>query len=182
MNVSYKGLKTALPAPIQARLDRKFAKLSKLLEKRGEREAHVVVTAQKGLHRAEITIQFYDHQLVGLATHADPFLALSEAIQKIEAQAVKQREKWREKGRRGASPKTAAASLAGVSASSDQEKAQRVYRVRGGAGKPVTLDEAMIQIDGKKKLPYVSYVDAESGKTSVLIRRADGHFDLIEGI
>jgi len=39
MNVSYKGMKQELPPRMQSKLDAKFAKLSKLLEKRGEKEA-----------------------------------------------------------------------------------------------------------------------------------------------
>ena len=65
MKVSYKGIKQELPAKLQKKLDAKFAKLSKLLEKRGEQEAHVVVTTVRHLHKAEVTIPFYDHQLVG---------------------------------------------------------------------------------------------------------------------
>ena len=104
MNVSYKGLKQALASKIQAKLDAKFAKLSKLLEQRGEREAHVIVTHERHLNRAEITIQFYDHQLAAEAADADLFCALSAALLKLEKQAVKQREKWRATHRRVAAP------------------------------------------------------------------------------
>ncbi len=107
MKVSYKGIKQALPAKIQAKLDAKFAKLSKLLEKRGEQEAHVVVTMVRHLHKAEVTIQFYDHQLVAQGSDADLFTALSEALDKLETQAVKNRGKWQER-RKDGSPKESA--------------------------------------------------------------------------
>ena len=42
----------------------------------------------------------------------------------------------------------------------------------------LTLDEAMLEIDQR---PYIVYRDAEKDSISVLIRRADGHFDLVEG-
>ncbi len=91
MKVSYKGIKQELPAKLQSKLDTKFGKLSKLLEKRGELEAHVVVTTVRHLHKAEVTIQFYEHQLVGIGSDADLFMALSEALEKLETQAVKNR-------------------------------------------------------------------------------------------
>src|SRR5271155_6189599 len=95
MKVSYRGVHKELPPKFQEKLDAKFAKLSKLLERRGEKEAHVVVTSERHLHNAEITLQFYDHQLIGIDSDADLFTAVSKALDKLDKQAVKQREKWR---------------------------------------------------------------------------------------
>jgi len=50
MKVTYRGVKQELPQKFQEKLDAKFGKLSKLLEKRGEKEAHVVLTTERHLH------------------------------------------------------------------------------------------------------------------------------------
>ena len=100
MKITYTGIKKELSPKLQAKLDGKFAKVSKLLEKRGEIEAHVVVTTVRHLHKAEISIPYYEHQLIGLGSDADVFTALCEALEKLETQAVKNRGKWREKHRR----------------------------------------------------------------------------------
>ena len=42
----------------------------------------------------------------------------------------------------------------------------------------MTLDEALMQMD--KKRDYLVYRDAETDRVSVLVRRRDGHFDLVE--
>src|SRR5438105_3710895 len=174
MNVSYKGIKQELAPKIQTKLDAKFAKLSKLLEQRGEREAHVIVTHERHLNHAEITIQFYDHQLVAEASDPDLFTALSAALLKLEKQALKQRGRWREKHRREAPPVTKE-SVASPAA----EASQRVFRVNhNGRRKPITLDEALLLMD--KDRDYLVYRDAERESVSVLVRRRDGHFDLIE--
>ena len=68
MKITYTGIKQELSAKLQAKLDAKFAKLSKLLEKRGEIEAHVVVTVVRHLHKAEITVPFYEHKLIGVGS------------------------------------------------------------------------------------------------------------------
>ena len=88
MNVSYRGIHKELPSKLQEKVDAKFAKLSKLLERRGEKEAHVVITTERHLHHAEITLQFYDHQLVCMGTDADLFTALSSALEKLEKLAA----------------------------------------------------------------------------------------------
>src|SRR5690349_55138 len=100
MKVTYKGMPHSLPPKIQQKLDGKFAKLAKLLDGRGEREAHVIVTQERRMCCAEITLQFHDHKLVGNGSDADLATALSIALEKLDSQAVKQRTKWRATHRR----------------------------------------------------------------------------------
>ena len=90
MQVTYTGVSNNLPDKVQAKLDAKFAKLSKLLDGRGEHKAHVVVTQQKRNVKAEVTVHFYDHQFVGTGSDGDLFNAMSSALEKLDAQAVKQ--------------------------------------------------------------------------------------------
>jgi putative sigma-54 modulation protein len=42
----------------------------------------------------------------------------------------------------------------------------------------MTLDEALLEMDARRD--YLVYRDAETGRVSVLVRRRDGHFDLVE--
>jgi len=194
MKVSYKGIKQELPAKLQNKLDAKFAKLSKRLEKRGELEAHVVVTMVRHLHKAEITIPFYEHQLVGIGSDADLFTALSEALDKLETQAVKNRGKWQERRKDGASKEAEASPKSAKSkngqpesnatrkngASAESGSAVNVFRVNHhDSRKPMTLDEAILEMEQDQD--YVVYRDAEKERVSVLVRRRDGNFDLIEG-
>ena len=182
MKVSYKGIKKELPPKLQEKLDAKFAKLSKLLEARGEKEAHVVVTSERYLHHAEITLQFYDHQLVCVGSDSDVFTAMSAALDKMEKQAVKQREKWREKKRRSESSRAVTATPAegaAPTASGDDRATRRVFRVNHRERrKPMTLEEALIEMEGGRD--YLVYQDSEKGGVTMLVRRRDGHFDLIE--
>jgi putative sigma-54 modulation protein len=173
MQVSYTGIHQELPPKIQSKLDGKFAKLSKLLDGKGEHKAHVVVSQQKLSFRAEVTVQFYDHQFVGIGTHADLFTALSAALEKLDTQAVRQREKWRGKYRRNG-----AAAVPVAPAEPAASGGKRVFHAGPGRRKPITLDEAVLEID--KNRDYVIYRDAQSERVHVLIRRRDGHFDLIE--
>lgn len=198
MNVSYKGIQKALAPKLQEKLDAKFAKLSKLVEQRGPKEAHVVVAFERGRYKAEVTMQFYGHPLVGMASNADVFTAVWEALDKLEAQAVKQRAKWREKQRRpeaapqtripaqgvrkSAGTKSKNEELVGVVSGSGgkfQKSSMRVFRVnRRDEHKPMTLDEAMLEME--KDQNYLVYQDTSRQGFSVLVRRKDGHFDLIE--
>lgn len=219
MKISYRGIARQLPPQLQKKVDVKFGKLSKLLEKRGEKEAHVVLTTERHLHHAEITLQFYDHQLVGEGSDTDPYSAMIVALDKLEKQAVNQRGKWREKARRhnGAGlkqgdesqgevrrDKTAGGEAAqvktghvtighvkiglgktgpGKAAKAEPGAAaahgRRVFRVNHLNGrKPMTLDEAIMEMENG--CGYIVYRDADRECVSVLVRRQDGDFDLIE--
>ena len=69
MKVTYTGRQEPLAPAQKRKLDAKLAKLGKLLDRRdGEREAHVILTTERHLKRAEITVNVYDHPMVGAAT------------------------------------------------------------------------------------------------------------------
>jgi putative sigma-54 modulation protein len=202
MKVSYTGIKSGLPAKLQEKLDTKFAKLSKLVDGRGEKHAHVVVTSERHLHKAEITLHVHNHQLVGIGADTDVFKAMSAALDRVEKQAAKEGAKWRGTTRRsdsikGASakdaepgaakpvaPRKSAAAKAGAvnngharrtAASSEP----RVFRPdHHERGKPITLEEALLEMEDGRD--YVAYRDADKQAVCMLIRRRDGHYDLIE--
>src|ERR1700733_9038310 len=96
MNFSYTGKVDAIPVRQRAKLEAKVQKLSKMLERRGEKEAHVVLTQERFLQKVEITINAYDHSLVGVGADADLYTAMQAATEKLEKQVLKMREKWRE--------------------------------------------------------------------------------------
>lgn len=188
VNVSYRGIQRPLAPELQEKLDAKFAKLAKLVERRGEKEAHVVVTTERHLHQAEVTLNFYDHQLVGLGSDVDLFTALSQAMEKLEKQAVKLRTRWREKTRRADQPELTDENESPAPAVSANGRAPvkaaakstgRVMRVDHiEEQRPMTLEEALLEMETGRD--YLAFLDAEQNRVSVLVRRRDGNFDLVE--
>lgn len=189
MKVNYTG-KVELSSAQQRKIEAKIAKLGKLLDRKHERDAHVVVAQQRHLHKAEVTVNFHDHPLVGAGSSADPFTAIQEAIEKLEKQAIKVLAKWRDTKRMprkatvGAqlaerAMEKAASAGARKAVPAETKPAPKVRRVnRKADGKPMTLDEAMLEMEGDRN--YLVFRDAETDQLSVMIRRPDGNFDLIE--
>lgn len=177
MKISYRGLKKDLPAVQKEKLDVKLARLAKLLDgPSGEREAHVVVTSERHLFNAEITLHYLGHQMVGTGADVDLFLALSKALDKAEKQVTKQRAKWRGKARPS---RAAAAASAEKPERAAAENVSRIYRVNHHEKrKPLTVDEALMEMEDGRS--YLVYRDADRDSVSVLLRRKDGHFDLVE--
>jgi len=193
MKISYTGKLEAIPAKQRAKLDAKLQKLSKMLERRGEKEAHIVLTQERFLHKAEITVNAMDRALVGIATDADLSVAAHAAFDKLEKQVLNLRARWRDTKRvrdKEADGAKASASLHPVAAPSKKVQAsaavaakksgrKQVFRVNHSDGsKPMTLEEAMLEMEASQD--YLVYRDAQTDRLTVLMRRPDGHFDLIE--
>jgi len=184
MNITYTGKQEHLHPTQKASLDAKLAKISKLLEEdgKGDKRAHFMLNQHKNEHRAGITINFLDHQLIGEHADADQFTAMNLALDKLEKQMLKVRDKRRDVKK---NPREKGAPEADVAAGPGELEAQniesngrpRVYRVAPADSKPMTLEEALMVIDNDS---YLVYRDANSDRLSVLLHRDDGHFDLVE--
>jgi putative sigma-54 modulation protein len=176
MKISYRGLKKELPAAQKEKFEVKLGKLAKHLDgPAGEREAHIIVSSERHLNKAEITLHYLGHQMVGTGADADLFQALCKALEKAEKQVAKHRAKWRVKKER---PSRAAAEPAPVE-KPEPENVSRIYRVNHHEKrKPLTVDEALMQMEDGRS--YLVYRDADRDSVSVLLRRKDGHFDLVE--
>jgi len=184
MKISYTGRQVELQPAELKRLEARFAKIGKLLDGKRESEAHVILSLERHLHQAEATVNYYGHQLVGAGASADLFTAIHSAAGKLEKQALKARTKWRDTKRtprKSASEAESEAPPPEVEPEEAEEEAtpaRRVYHVeRHKTRKPMTLDEALLEMDNRE---YVVYRDAATDRVSVLVRRRDGHFDLIE--
>ena len=189
MKISYTGRHEEFPPKQRAKLEAKIQKLSKLTK--GDKEAHVILSQERFLRKVEITLNAWDHALVGVGTDRDLVTAADAAVERLEKQLLKLRTKFRDtkryKGKQaGVSPvvepavdsskskkKTAAVTAA------DGKQRKKIFRVdhRDG-GKPMTVDEAMLEMDASQD--YMVYRDASTDRVTVLMRRPDGHFDLIE--
>lgn len=182
MRVTYTGKQEKLTPLQQKKLDAKFEKLSRLIDSRkGEKEAHVVLTSERHLSRAEITVQCFDRALVGVGADSDVLNAVAGAIEKIEKQLLKIRAKRRDTHRGGKEAWAGGSAEEAAGGPGAEEAAtRRVFRVNSlAARKPMTLDEAILEME--KDRDYLVYRDAETDRVSVLLRRRDGNFDLVEG-
>jgi putative sigma-54 modulation protein len=181
MKITYTGRQVELAPAERKKLEAEFAKIGKLLDGKQEREAHIVLSLERHLHHAEVTVNYYNHQLAGLGSSSDLFNAIHNAAQKLEKQVLKARTKWRDNKRtpRKAGSEAEREPKAPADSEPGTVPAGRVYRVNHHEKrKPMTMDEAILEMD--KKRDYMVYRDTETNRVCVLLRRRDGHFDLVE--
>jgi len=192
MKLTYSGKTKEFTPELENKIATKLSKVSKFIEQRGEREAHITHGVERHLHKVEIVINFYDHSLIGAGADADLDAALCQAMEKLETQVVKMRSRWRDTHR---DPKTVRSSKENwdqalpeaapasappkTNANGSNGRRPKVFRVNYKEGsKPMTLDEAIIEME--QSSDYVVYRDSHKNCLSVLVRRPDGNFDLIE--
>jgi putative sigma-54 modulation protein len=183
MKITYTGRQVELKPAQQKKLEEQFAKTGKLLDGKRESEVHVTLSLERHLNHAEATINLFGHQIAGLGSSPDLFTAIHGAAEKLEKQVMKARAKWRDTKRTPRKEAAAAAETAVAQAGPemriDAAPAFLVHHVNHHERrKPMTLDEALIEIDHHD---YLVYRDSKSDRLNVLIRRRDGNLDLIEG-
>jgi putative sigma-54 modulation protein len=97
MNVEYTGRQYTVTTAIRKEVETGLVKIRKIL---GDRfETKVILAVEKHRHKAEITISARNGPLVGLAQAKDMLLAVNEALDHLERQAVKYKTRWQSKKR-----------------------------------------------------------------------------------
>jgi putative sigma-54 modulation protein len=135
------------------------------------------LSLERHLHQAEITVNYYNHPLVGIGSNVDLFNAIHSALEKLEKQAIKVRAKWRDTKR--TPRKEDAAEAPEPAPEPEPEAGHRIFHINHHERrKPMTLDEALMEME--KGGAYMVYRDAQTSRVAVLVRRQDGNFDLIE--
>jgi len=200
MNVEYTGRHYEVTTAIRKEVETGLTKIRKIL---GDKfETKVIFTVEKHRHKAEITINPPKGPLVGLAQAKDMSIAVNEAIDHLEKQAIKYKTRWQSKKRSarkteevnkwnghsdqediqtavGLSEKTAVPVM--VHKYPAVAKTTEVHLVRSDesvAMRPMTLEEAIKEAHFKDRDVFI-FRDPK-GKVMVLHRAKDGKMQLIE--
>jgi putative sigma-54 modulation protein len=178
MRVDITGRHVEITTPLRQLIDRRLAKLGRLLND-SALSATVILTKEKYRHRSEVIIHARgDHTLRGLGEGNNWPLSVRAATEKIEQQAAKLKSKWGERKRRGSGPRIVAA--AGERASAEPASGpQRVIRARRYPVKPMSIEDAALQVEGTAE-NFLVFRNAETDAVSILYRRKDGNLGLIE--
>lgn len=191
MKLIYSGKTKEFTPELEEKIGVKLAKLGKFVEQRGEREVLLTHQLERHLHRVEISMNFYDHGVAGEGVDADLPAAVNHAIEKLEKQLLRIRERWRDTHRtetiRAAGETWAGNMVPGEEIpvgspekiSGNGARKPKIFRVDYSQDrKPMTVEEAMLEME--RAVDYVVYRDANRDCVSVLVRRPDGNYDLIE--
>lgn len=154
--------------------EEKIQKLNKYLD--APSEAHIVVSMEKFRNYAEINLSSNGWNINAKEEAKDMHLAIDRCIEKIEKQLKKQREKVREHKpksiRRGNLPSSEGEEI-------EETTVNKIAETRKVILKPMSFDEAIMEIEGTKDR-FIIYRDSSSENVSLVYRRDDGQYALIE--
>jgi putative sigma-54 modulation protein len=178
MKVDYTGRHTEVTEPLRRLTERKLAKLGKVLP--GITHVHVVFAVDRHSHLAEITVHSPHLDLAATDESGELATALSTVMDKLVRQAQKHVGKIRQRKRRtGARPEALWSGVLSASQVPGDGEGARVVRSRRFVAKPMTVDEAVLEVtsggDG-----VVVFRDAATERVNVLYKRRDGNLGLIE--
>ena len=172
MKIEFTGRQTEVPVELRRLAERKLQKVGKLLP--ALTRAHVILSADKHRQVAEVGVHSRHLDLSAVEVSTNPRLSLAGAMDKLLRQAQRQGAKRRvRKG--SASPRLVAPPVERAT----EARAPRVIRTRRAVLKPMSLDEAAIELEGRGEGVLV-FRDAATERVSVLFRRKDGNLGLVE--
>jgi putative sigma-54 modulation protein len=204
MNVEYTGRHFEVTAAIRKEVETGLTKIRKIL---GDKfETKVILAVEKHRHKAEITISPRNGPIVGLAQAKDMLIAVSEALEHLEKQALKYKTKWVSKKRSARKSEEVKKWNGHASTQESEEAAQpsvgkskktavpvmvhkyppvakttEVHLVRSDeavAMRPMTLEEAIKEAHFRDRDVFV-FRDPK-GKLMILHRNREGKMELIE--
>jgi len=172
MNVQFTARKAVLTPEIQEYCRKRLSRLKGLSEE--ILDVNVILGVQRGVSKAEIHVMAKGTSLLVTEETRDMMSSLNRAFDSLEKKVKKEREKWRERKRRGGrewkerAPSTEAA-----------EPEKRIIRASYFSPKPMSLDEAVVQLEVKNREVFVFHREG-SEQWSVIYRRKDGNYGLVE--
>jgi putative sigma-54 modulation protein len=183
MEFEYTGRHIDVTPALRTHVEDHFGKLGHLFENSTTARAHVIMDVVKNRHNAEILLHWREHTLTAKDTNADMYHALTRCIDKIEKQALKLKKKMVER-KQGAAPLSAVAPdtepPSAAASADDREGARpRIIAARRYKVKPMTAEEAVMSLadDGDQ---FVVFRDSDTDRLSVLYKRKDGNYGLIQ--
>jgi putative sigma-54 modulation protein len=174
MNFEYTGRHLEVTPALRSHVENHFDKLKHLFNGQAM-NAHVIIEVAKGRHRAEIVVNWRDHVLTATSTVSDMYQALTQTIDKLEKQALRLKKKTIDKHHRAVKTGIVApAEEIPPAPTEPQIIDSSSYKV-----KPMTAEEAVLSMQTEEN-QFLVFRDAENEKISVIYRRQDGNFGLIQ--
>lgn len=179
MNIEYTGRNYHVDDRVRAYAEDKLGKLDKFLQE--PVEIRVTLETEKHRQIADVHVHHRLGVLQATEENDDMYDAINLAVDKVEKQARRSTRKMIDKRRRadrgGNGPADwplAVVDRASVGAGGPP----RVIRNTRLQIKPMSIEEAALQLDGAKN-DFVVFRDAASDRINVLYKRRDNNFGLI---
>lgn len=170
MQIYLTGRNLEVTEALRRYAEEKVGKLHKYLEK--ITSAHIVLSLQKYRQIAEVTLRVRDLTIRGEESTEDLYSSIDLVVEKLERQLQTYKGKILSHSNRSGKSQA-------LPESSEESEERRVVKTKRFAIKPMSLDEAILQMDLLGHNFYV-FQNAQTDDVNVVYRRHDGNYGLIE--
>lgn len=140
-------------------------------------DARVILSVEKFRNTAEINLMANGLNINSREEEKDMHMAIDNAIEKIERQLKKRKEKIR--GFKANSSRMEELSGESPGEEDDESQESKVVETRNIVLKPMSIDDAVLEMETSKNR-FVIYRDSSTENVAVIYRRDDGKFALME--
>jgi putative sigma-54 modulation protein len=175
MKFEYTGRHMEVTPALRSHVEEHFQRLNHLFDGQAL-NAHVIIEVEKGRHRSEMIVKWRNEVLTANSTLADMYQSLSKTIDKIEKQALKIKNKIIDKHHKA---KKVTAVVAPEDEVNPVPNAPKIVSARRYAVKPMTAEEAVFRLNDEEN-QFLVFRNAEDEKVSVIYKRKDGDYGLIQ--
>ncbi len=175
MKFEYTGRHIEVTPALRSHVEEHFKRIDHLFNGKPTK-AHVIIEVERGRHRSEVIVKWRNEVLTAASSLNDMYQSLSQSIDKIEKQALKLKNKVIDKSHRAKRASTIAQKSTEVRPA---PSSPRIIKSRRYAVKPMTDDEAAALLVAEEN-DFLVFRNAETSKVSVIYKRKDGNFGLIE--
>jgi len=166
-------------APVRDYLQEKLARVKKYIDE--PIDAQAVLSVEKKIrHRAEVTLVAKGITIKGTETTSDMYAAIDAVVDKIERQLKRYKERLkRHKPLSGRERQVQKSVLAAESVDEDTVQEPVIVRSHSFPVKPMSVEEAVMQMDLLHK-DFLVFTNDQNEDINVVYRRKDGNYGLIE--
>jgi putative sigma-54 modulation protein len=176
MRIEVTGRHIEVTPAIKSHVEIELKKLSNMFPDDAA-NAHFVIEVEKNRQKAEIVLMLGERALTANTADKDLYIAITRAVQKVEKQALKLKEKRVD--RRQSAKKTAEVAPTPDGAIPASPAPPAIIEANSYTVKPMTAEEAAIRL-GDDANQFLVFRDAETEGLSVIYKRSDGNYGLIQ--
>jgi putative sigma-54 modulation protein len=192
MRVDLTGRHVEISPGLRRLVDRKLQKVQRMVNDAAV-SATVVVTKESINNVAELTLHARGEQFLHAVAKAATWeTAFTDVVAKVLHQVETMKGVWHERKRRGPASRSvktprparraqsrAARPVTGGAPPHAERPSRRVVRTVRYSVKPMTVDEAAMELEGQR-VPFLVFRDARTDAVNVVYRREDGQIAVIE--
>ncbi|HJB99088.1 ribosome hibernation-promoting factor, HPF/YfiA family [Pseudoflavonifractor phocaeensis] len=178
MKFVFTDKKINLPNKVHAYAEKKVGKLDRYFK--ADAEAAIVFSVEKGRNNVELTIRSGGTIIRVAESTSDMFATIDAAVSSVERRLRKNKSRLEKRLRQDAFSRTVdVEELSSFVPESDEEE-YRIVRTKKFPIKPMTVDEAVLQMELVGHT-FFAFKDVDhDGRFCVVYKRNDGDYGLIE--